>query len=371
MLVRPSIGFVVVCMKVFFFSHKIDDSVHWQSSNTTISVMHCIIRLLLFSLCSVAATPPTKGPFDIRKYVVEIPALDETGRGAAVYHPNVPSSSSSSTTETVNDEDHANATTNTSPQFQKFPLIVYAHGFAGGSIALLGYDSFFEQLASYGFVVIAHDSCDMTCHVKAPTNYTSCAGLPEVFPDGWSSYYGETLKVIEWSHLSTSVVNRLIDFSHGIGIAGHSMGGQSTALAATDRCVEEWNITSAALHHPAMGDSKDFPDHNIANNISKVPLAAFTSSGDHLCNASYSLKYVDDSPTTELKLYRNLVGWSHLEPVMHAWGTENPFLATFTAFWFQATMLQNETARDYLVNSSNKDSLCNYAPMAQCFVRNA
>ena len=32
-------------------------------------------------------------------------------------------------------------------------------------------------------------------------------------------------------------------------------------------------------------------------------------------------------------------GWSHLEPVMKAWGTENPALALMTAAWFQVDVL--------------------------------
>jgi hypothetical protein len=57
---------------------------------------------------------------------------------------------------------------------------------------------------------------------------------------------------------------------------------------------------------------------------------------------------------------------------MSAWGTENPMLATFTAMWFQATMNLPglaPAAADLLFNSSNPDSICNYAEMAECFVR--
>lgn len=60
----------------------------------------------------------------------------------------------------------------------KFPLIVYAHGAAGGGIDLIGYNTFFSQLASYGFVVVAHGSCSDACDVKVETHWTECAGVP-------------------------------------------------------------------------------------------------------------------------------------------------------------------------------------------------
>ncbi len=96
-----------------------------------------------------------------------------------------------------------------------------------------------------------------------------------------------------------------MDFSHGVAVAGHSMGGQSAALAATDACAAAFNITSAALHHPASGVLKqqhgggggggggggDATRH-IGSNITSIPLAAFTSSGDDGCNASEARAYI-------------------------------------------------------------------------------
>jgi len=43
-----------------------------------------------------------------------------------------------------------------------FPMIAYAHGAAGGGyLDINGYDAFFHQIASYGFVVAAHMSCNV------------------------------------------------------------------------------------------------------------------------------------------------------------------------------------------------------------------
>jgi hypothetical protein len=56
---------------------------------------------------------------------------------------------------------------------------------------LIGYANHFQQIASWGFVVVAADSCDVGCTNKnggAP--YTDCAGLPPLKPDLWRECVG-------------------------------------------------------------------------------------------------------------------------------------------------------------------------------------
>lgn len=76
--------------------------------------------------------------------------------------------------------------------------------------------------------------------------------------DGWAPYFGETLKTIDWARNSSLTdgsdpVFQLINFSPGVGIAGHSMGGQSSTLAANTACTRQFDIRAVALHHPANG----------------------------------------------------------------------------------------------------------------------
>ncbi len=67
------------------------------------------------------------------------------------------------------------------------------------------------------------------------------------------------------------------------------------------------------------------------------------------------------------------VGSSHLEPVLLP-PIENPFLATFTAAWFnvhigQASGKAGPGSQAYeLIYGSAADSVCKYAPMANCSV---
>ena len=73
------------------------------------------------------------------------------------------------------------------------------HG--GGDVELLGYALFFEQIASYGFIIAAPDSCDLGCtNPNKGKPYTDCAGLPPMTPDPtWNPWYGEAFKAIEVS----------------------------------------------------------------------------------------------------------------------------------------------------------------------------
>ena len=122
----------------------------------------------------------------------------------------------------------------------------------------MGYTALFQQMASHGFVVVAPKSCSDGCTKPGGmSKYTQCNGLPPVQPVHWPSYYGlcgrmgysvprhrttfavivvlwvrdtgEQLKAIEWarnqSESPTPIdpVFHAINFSGGVGIAGHSM----------------------------------------------------------------------------------------------------------------------------------------------------
>ncbi len=100
------------------------------------------------------------------------------------------------------------------------------------------------------------------------------------YGQGWGAYYGEGLKIIDWAQNMTKLgedpLFQKIDWSKGVGITGHSMGGQGAAVASSKVCAEKWNIKASALHHPAETETRY---GNIGVNIS-VPTLGFTSSGD-------------------------------------------------------------------------------------------
>eukprot|EP00041_Stephanoeca_diplocostata_P023372 m.572835 g.572835 ORF g.572835 m.572835 type:complete len:295 (-) comp22274_c1_seq1:793-1677(-) len=227
------------------------------------------------------------------------------------------------------------------PHGMKFPLLSYAHGAAGGDwYSIEGYYSLWTQMASHGFVIVAPASCSLGCK-----------------NGGWSTYYLEQLKCIDWARNQSEKdpILSMIDWSMGVGIVGHSMGGQATVRSAKETYTRPRNITAAVLHHPEVD--------NGGRNIS-VPLAAFTGTTDHICPAEETFKIWDPAPPP--KLIRNEIGWDHLEPVLTP-PIENPMLATYTAAWFKI-YINGDTDVYYslIYNTSNPDSLCNSAPMANC-----
>ena len=167
----------------------------------------------------------------------------------------------------------------------KFPFISYAHGlFGGNEIDINGYYDFFHQLASYGFVVGAPASCNTGCddHVNAPYTWLRWRTSSDFKFKGWNSYFGEQFKTIEWArNMSNSSIFNTIDWSVGVGIAGHSMGGQATTQSSHFNCVKQWDIRASVIHHAAPCDVFN-GTQNAGSNITNVPLASFTSSGDSL-----------------------------------------------------------------------------------------
>ena len=204
-----------------------------------------------------------------------------------------------------------------------------------------------------------------------PNAWTTCADdVHIVSTEGWVPYFGETLKTIEWARNSSKEpdsdpVFGLIDFTPGVGIAGHSMGGQSSTLAANTACTKQYDIRAVAIHHPATGAT--LPHGNAGANIT-VPLAAFTSSGDNTCDAHLTKDIFDAVPPGTPKLYRNLYGSSHLEPVLVP-PIENPYLATYTAAWFKI-YVNGETQGEYydLIYGQDETSICQSAEMTECIV---
>lgn len=303
-------------------------------------------------LCSAA--PPTLGPWPTAEKSYKAPALDASDPSVWLHYP------------VCNVSD-----------CPKFPLITYAHGFAGGDIDLVGYWAHFQQISSYGFVVAAPDSCDVGCtNADKGAPYTDCAGLPPLPLPLYNAWYAEQLKTIEWARNmsaggSADPVFQTIDWSAGVGAAGHSMGGQATTLSSSSSCAKKWDIRAAALIHPEIGD---LPWGNTGANIS-TPVMTFSSSGDKLCppsTAAATMRAFNASAqgATLPSGYRNVVGWSHLEPVLGQ-VFENPLLATYTAAWFKIHLNNDRGAYYNLIfDASSPDSVCNSQQMVDCYAAN-
>jgi len=312
--------------------------------------------LLTPSLARVSAPPSALGPWPVAEASYNVSTLDGTDPSIWLVYP---------------------VCNNTATACPLFPLISYAHGMAGGDIDLLAYASHFYRLASWGFVVAAPDSCDVGCtDASGGAPWTNCAGLPDVQPALWPAWYGEQLKAIDWARNqsaggSSDAVFSTIDWEAGVGIAGHSMGGQATALSASAACARAWGIRAAVLHHNANGNVTG--GGNVGVNIS-VPIAAFTSDGDSIWPETMQMMAAFNTSAaadTLPSVLRDVVGFSHLEPLL-APPIENPLLATYTAAFFKV-FLNGDRGEFYdaIYGGSGPSSLCGHAPMADCYTRNA
>lgn len=283
--------------------------------------------------------PPTFGPYSVNSSWYKVSTLDGTDPSAFVIYPS----------------------NGTGP----FPLISYVHGLAGGDIDLVGYAELFGQVASYGFIIVAPDSCDFGCTDPSKgAPWSDCAGLPPVQPsDLWAPWYAEGLKLIDWAknmtNQGTDPIFQKIDWSNGVGYAGHSMGGQAGVIAGNIQCTSRWNIKAIVLHHPF--DAVINGNQNMGVNLS-VPTAIFTSSGDSIFPDSQNIK---NATKIRPLAYRNEVGWSHLEPVLTP-PIENPLLATFTAAWFKI-YVANDTSYKPMIYGTGAGSLCGEAPQVECW----
>ena len=253
---------------------------------------------------------------------------------------------------------------------EAFPLVPYLHGGLGGGDLIAAYTPLFSQLASWGLVVLAPLGCSLGCNDAANSSrWTACGGLLPLRPTDmpWGAYYGEALKAIDWARNLSAAPRAgapfaLIDHGAGYGVAGHSLGGQSAAVAATGDCPAAWSVKTVVLHHPASGNTSS---GNIGRNMS-VPVSIFTSSGD--AGWPSARGYMDAFASRGDGLasaYRDEVGWGHLEAVL--WPpTENPLLATYTAAWL-AVFLRGDRGVSYQrVFGSGADALCTHAPMVEC-----
>lgn len=292
-------------------------------------------------IVSAVAAPPTLGNYKTAFKQYDIPKVAGDGGSMHVYYP-------------------SNAT-----EGEVFPLISYAHGLAGGSIDLLGYAKLFSQMASFGFIVVAPNTCNFGCADKVKSPYADCnqVAVTGKNPDaaGWNTWFGEQIKAIEWAgnqSKASDPIFKMLDAAAGVAIAGHSMGGQATAWAAHENCTSRWNIKAAAIHHGVYGTTND----KIG-----IPIAGYGSTGD----ASISMKTKDVFTKSPIlpKMWRYIVGSSHLEPVLLP-PAENPLLATYTVAWFKVIL--NRDPESYwhgmIFDTSDPNYICNSQKMEECVI---
>ena len=97
-----------------------------------------------------------------------------------------------------------------------------------------------EELASWGYVVLAPRSCDKGC-------LQGCRSL-EGDPPCFGRYYDQQLLVVDFARSPAAAAAGLPINTSLVAVAGHSMGGQATLFSAAYNATSH-GIKAAALHH--------------------------------------------------------------------------------------------------------------------------
>lgn len=244
---------------------------------------------------SAKRATPIKGPYTPKRTVFTNQLLDSTDHRINVVYP---------------------------AEAGNFPLIVYAHGL--NNDAAKDYSVLFDGLVSFGYIIMAHSSC-----------YDGCKDDKDTLawdPEGFGHYYKQQLHVIEWAKTragstSTDPVLSKVDFSHGIGIAGHSMGGQSTVFSASFQNATDLGITAAVMHHAF---THEYP-------APQVPFLAFTGSEDYVAGSYMTDRFFSADGACPTKGMVDSSVFGHFEPEDNwlPWKTYNPLIPQFTAAWFK------------------------------------
>lgn len=218
---------------------------------------------------------------------------------------------------------------------QQFPLIAYSHGFDDGGYA--SYKKLFDELAGWGFVVAVPLACKFGC-------LSDCKSLP-FDPPCFGHYYDQQLAVIEWA---TKRDDLPINASYGVGVAGHSMGGQSSLFSAAYNASTH-NIKAAALHHAF---THTYPA------IATIPFITFTGTNDDVAPSVMAVKTFNAPGAFGTRGIVNKKGADHHEPTTHY----NPMISVYTVAWFKYHL--QKTAVEFGVNfedqiyGNSSTSLC-------------
>lgn len=224
------------------------------------------------------------GPYTVVSVMYTDPALDESDQHVYVLYPKA----------------HG----------QTFPLISYAHGFndPGGD---LWYSQLGLDMASWGYVVGFPASCTFGClrDCKSELGDPPCFG----------NYWRQQALTIEWARAQSSLP---INLTAGVGVAGHSMGGQATLFSASNAsAVESLGIKAAVLHHPY---THRFP-------AIQVPFIVFTGTLDDTAPASWAAEMFHRKGACATRGLVNKRGANHHEPSTDY----NPRLGLYTVAWFK------------------------------------
>jgi dienelactone hydrolase len=237
---------------------------------------------------------------------------------------------------------------------EKFPLIVYAHGAAGGRIDFIAYEKHIADLASYGYIVIAPKSCFMGCS-PPKTEEPSLQGNGICYKP-WPSFVYENTRAIEYSKTSAADWASMIDWQSGVGTAGHSMGGEAVSQMASTEFAQKYNVSAAVCEHCLMCIK--------TGDLVSTPALYMTGTEDVIVTPK-RVKYSYSADQTAPKTYRNQKGVGHLE-MLNLEVQYNPAIASHAAAFFNVWIKGDTDVYHKQIYGTGEDSFCGYAKMKEC-----
>ena len=270
-----------------------------------------IPRLLVVIAMLGAVVLGTAGPFATMHSTFTYKALDITDHGIEAFFP-----------VGANTTQGAVAGGTAAPSY---PLISYAHGFGDGGNHVLEHYSgaehpLLEELASWGYVVLAPRSCNDGC-------LAHCKLLP-FDPPCFGTFYEEQLKAIDWARSSAGVAALpAMNASFGaVAVVGHSMGGQASLFSAAYNATTH-GIATAVLHHAF---THTYPA------VTSIPHLVFTGTADTTAPPAMAEAIFDAAGACATRGLVNKEGAKHDEPGGADDGAAyNAALPLFTAAWLK------------------------------------
>lgn len=234
---------------------------------------------------------------------------------------------------------------------QQFPLLVFAHGAAGGGVTMEIYREHLRDVASFGFIVIAPSSCFMGCSGSYVPDWHGC------FPR-WPSFVHENIRAIKYAQSRSEEGTewaRKIDWGTGVGAFAHSMGGEA-AVQLAGKFASDYNVKAVVCEHC-------YPCHETRAQIDK-PALFFTGNEDFIVTAQQvKAAYTADAATP--KTYANARGRGHLEMASLP-SSYNSAMSMQTAAFMKVWLSGDKGYFHDIVYGDGPNSVCGYASMVEC-----
>lgn len=301
------------------------------ASDTLMGRSATIFTVIATAIVTAQNSDPLVGPYAVERTTVDVPGLWLNEGTTDVYY------ATNSTTE--------------------LRFVTFMHGAGGGLIIQpFVYHSFLNALASWGFVIAS----------------------PRVCLDGdcLDTYINQAPIVIDWAAEQAAAghpIFSLANFSLGVGLSGHSMGGGATLAGSQEEVASKHNIVAAVMLHPYTANlQQDTANTQKAptwyEDPPSIPFLAFTGDTDTTADMGMSEAFYNASSA---ELPRGIVEKTgeyatHQEPSnWHNWNEPyNPYLAQFVAGWFKLYLKSADVGSDGvqswddLIFGDGPESLC-------------